>query len=163
MLSRAVIVLVLIFMLASGVSAQTATPGCVGGVDIGNLNIGGQCTSNTIDSDMKSDIYRVMATAAYNVNQMPEEIKKSGPSGKDISGSTSGAAQLFGYAKWVMSPNTAQELLGKSFAPFGINVFVIFVLITSLTAIYFLVNLIVIVIKFVAWIINQLLKLIPFW
>jgi hypothetical protein len=162
MLSRAVIVLVLM-MLASGVAAQTATPGCAGGIDIGNLNIGGQCTSNTIDADMKSDIYRVMATAAYNVNKMPEEIKKSGPAGKDISGSTSGAVQLFGYAKWVMSPNTAQELMGKSLAPFGINVFVIFLLITSLTAIYFLVNLIVIVIKFVAWVINQLLKLIPFW
>lgn len=163
MLNRAALVLMIIFTLAGAVSAQTPTPGCVGGVDIGNLNIGGQCTSNTIDSEMKSDIYRVMATAAYNVNALPEQIKNSGPAGKDISGSTSGAVQIFGYVKWVLSPNTAQELLGKAFSPFGINVFVIFLVITSLTAIYFLVNLIVIIIKFVAWIINQLLKLIPFW
>ncbi len=159
------IILVLMLTLAGAVSAQTSTPtpGCTGGIDIGNLNIGGQCTSNTINSDTKSDLYRNMATAAANVNALPEQIRGSGTTGNNVVPSTAGATQIFGYVKWLLSGNTAQELLGRSLAPFGVNLAIILILVIALTGVYFLVNFAVLIIKAIIWIINQILKLIPFW
>ena len=157
--------LMLLLLLVMPVAAQTATP-CNAGLDIGNLNFGGNCQSNTIDPDTKSDLYRAMATAAYNTNQLPEQIKSAGPNGQRIIPDTSGASQIFGYIKWLFSPNSAQEVLGKTLAPFGINVFVIFLIVTTMTGIYLLINLIVLIMKFVMWIyswIIKLVELIPFF
>jgi len=158
--------LILLLMLATAPAlAQTATPtaGCTGGIDIGNLNFGGQCTSNSIDSGMKSDMYRSMATAAAQVNQLPEQIRTSGQNGQSILPNISGAVQIFGYIKWLTSVNTAQETMGKTFAPFAVNVYIVLLMIITMTSLYFLVNFIVLIIKGVIWVFNQFLKLIPFW
>lgn len=155
-------ILVIILWLAGSVSAQTPTP-CNPGVDVGNLNLGGNCKSNEIDPDTKSDLYRGMATAAASINALPEQIEASGPGGQRIAETTAGMKQLFGYVKWLLSPATAEELLGKDFAPYGTTALAWLVVILSLTAIWFVINLIVMIIKFVVWMVNQFLKLVPFW
>lgn len=162
--------LMLLLLLVIPAQAQTATPTatptatttpCTPGIDVGNLNFGGNCQSNSLDPDMRSDLYRSMATAAADVNNLPEQIN-SGQSGSIIP-STSGAIQLFGYIKWLFSMNTAQEVMGKTLAPFGANIFVLFFIVTTMTALYFLVNFIVLIVKAVVWVFTQFLKLIPFW
>lgn len=158
----ALLILALMLTVAPAL-AQTPTPICEGGINIGHLNFGGECKSNSIDADVKSDLYRSMATAAAQVNQLPEQIRTSGQNGQSILPNTSGAVQIFGYIKWLFSAATAQELMGKTLAPFGVNVFIIFMMITVMTAIYFLVNFIVLIVKGVIWVFNQFLKLIPFW
>lgn len=158
--------LILLFLLgiAGAVSAQTATPTpCAPGIDVGRLNVGGNCTSNTIDPDAKSDLYRAMATAAFNVNEMPEQIRANGQNGQSVLPSMDGAAQLFGYAKWLFSANTAQELLGRTLAPLGEMLFRILVSAVALVAVYIVIRLVSLIIKAVIWVINQLLKLVPFW
>jgi hypothetical protein len=154
----------LLLVVALPARAQTATPTpCNPGLDIGHLNFGGNCQNNTVDADTKSDLYRVMATAAFQVNELPEQIQTSGQNGQGVIPSTSGAIQIFGYIKWMFSANTAQELMGRTLAPFGINIFIIFLMITIMTGLYFLVNFIVLIVKAVIWVFNQFLKLIPFW
>lgn len=156
--------LVLLLLIALPAQAQTATPTpCNPGIDIGNLNLGGNCQSNSVDPDMRSDLYRSMATAAADVNKLPEQIQMSGQNGGSVVPSTSGAIQLFGYIKWLFSMNTSQEIMGKSLGPFGANIFIIFLIVVTMTALYFLVNFIVLILKAVIWVFNQFLKLIPFW
>src|SRR5688572_17525776 len=108
----------------------------------------------------RSDMYASMATAAANVNQLPDEIRR--PGGQSLIPSPD-VSQLFAWAKWLFSANTAQELLGETLAPIGITLFIVMNFVVILTAIYFLINLIVLIIKGVIWIINQILKIIPFW
>jgi hypothetical protein len=133
----------LLLLIAGSVSAQTPEP-----------------TITLVLTVPRSEMYSSMATAAANVNRLPDEIRR--PGGQSIVPSAD-VSQLFSYAKWLFSLNTAQELLGRTFAPIGINLFVIFVIVIILTSIYFLVNLIVLIIKAVIWVINQILKIIPFW
>lgn len=151
------LILVLIFITAMYVAPVRADT-CEGGIDIGNLNIGGSCTSNTVDPALKSDLYRAMATAAASTNQLPEQVRSAGPLP-----STAGAAQIFGYAKWVFSANSRQELLGKTLAPLGETLWAMLSIGIVMTAIYMAIRIIVLIIKAVVWVVNQFLKLIPFW
>jgi hypothetical protein len=149
------IVLIFVLALAGSVSAQTATSTPPPTLIVVTANI--QLTLP------RSDMYRSVATAAANVNRLPEQIKGSGTSGNNIVPSTSGAGQLFSYTKWLISANSAQELLGATLAPFGINIGILLLLVVALTGVYFLVNFAVLIIKAIIWVINQVLKLIPFW
>lgn len=156
-----ILLLAWVLALVIPAQAQTATAtACNPGFDIGHLNFGGNCQSNTIDNGMKSDLYRSMATAAYETNKLPEQIKASGPNGGSVVPDTSGAVQLFGYIKWLFSPTSAQETMGKTWAPFLINVYVIFVIVVTMTGIYILINLIVLMMKFTMWIYSWILKLV---
>lgn len=158
------IILVLVLMSTIPAFAQTATPTpCTPGVDIGNLNVGGNCRSNSVDPSLKSDLYRSMATAAANVNALPEQVRSSGPDGSSVLPSTSGASQLFGYIKWVFSSNSRQELLGKTLAPLGETLWTVLSLVIGMAAVYWAIRIITLIIKTVVWVFNQFLKLIPFW
>lgn len=108
----------------------------------------------------RSDMYGSMATAAANVNQLPDEIRRAG--GQNLVPSID-LTRLFAMAKWLFSFNTANELLGRTLAPIGVELYIIFYFVIILTSIWFLVNLIVLIIKGVVWIVNQILKIIPFW
>ncbi len=146
--------LVFMLIIAGSVSAQTATP-------TPSPTFPPTPTVDIVITVPRSDMYRSMATAAAQVNQLPEQIRAAGPNGSALPNADAGP--LFGYAKWLFSGNTAQELLGRTLAPIGLNLFVVFVLVATLTAIYFLINFIVLILKAIVWIINQILKLIPFW
>jgi hypothetical protein len=160
---RLFILLALMAALSVPTLAQTPEPICQGGINIGNLNLGGECRSNTIDPDTKSDLYRSMATAAYEVNQLPEQIQASGMNGQSVIPDTSGASQLFGYMKWILSYSVVEEFFGRTLAPLGGIVLAVLTITLVMTGLYILINFIVLIIKSVIWVLNQFLKLIPFW
>ena len=108
----------------------------------------------------RSEMYQSMATAAASVNQLPDEIRR--PGGQSLVAQPD-VSQLFGYIKWLFSLNTAQELLGPTLAPIGASLYIVMYFVVILTAIWFLMNLIVLIVKAVIWVINQILKIIPFW
>lgn len=168
---KAAVLLMALLSLVGSVSAQTATPtpdpSCSDPLQvIGRVIFGGACAGNQpveIEDQMESDLYKNMATAAAIVDKLPEQISKAGPNGQTLAQAMAGAKQVFGYIKWLFSPNSAQELLGRSLAPIGINVLVIFTMIVALSAIYIAINIAVYIVKFATWVISQILKLLPFW
>ena len=110
-----------------------------------------------------ADVANQMATAAAQTNQLPSDIAR--PSGGSSVIPSGDATLLFSYAKWLFSLNTAQELLGQTLAPLGVNLFIILTIVMLLTAVYLAVNLITVIIRFAIWVLNliwKLLQLIPF-
>lgn len=151
MSSKLIVLLALLALLAGSVQAQTDTP---------TPTITPTPNVTLVLTIPRSDMYASMATAAANVNRLPDEIRR--PGGQSLIPSAD-VSQLFAWAKWLFSLNTAQELLGQTLAPIGVNLFLVMSFVIILTAIYFVINLIVLIIKGVIWIINQILKIIPFW
>lgn len=112
------------------------------------------------DEDIpRGEVYAYLATAAANVNALPLDV--SAPGGAAVLPSTD-ARQVFAYGKWLFSPNSLNELLGYSFSGFGLHLFIAFTLIVILVSIYLVVNLVVLIIKGVTWIIQQVLRVVPF-
>ena len=146
MSSKFATVLLLLFAAATA-SAQTATPSPTPQITL-------------VVTVPRSELNQSMATAAAEVNRLPDEIQR--PAGQSIIPSAD-VAQIFGYAKWLFSLSTAQELLGQTLAPIGMELYIIFFFVVILTAIWFAINLLVLIIKGVTWVINQILKIIPFW
>ena len=108
------------------------------------------------------EIDRIQATNAANINALPSDPTR--PGGQAIP--SVDLTQLFGYAKWLFSASTAQELFGRTLAPLAINVFIVLVLAISYSAIWLLINIIVLIIKVVMWIVRliiQMIELIPFF
>ena len=172
---RVLIVIMCLAIFGNNVSAQldlpTATPtpdpSCSDPIKIiERVFIGGACAGGQvvdIEDSLESDFYKNMATAAAIVNRLPEQIQKAGPNGQTLAEAFAGASQVFGYIKWLFSPNSAQELLGRSLAPIGINVLVIFTMIVAMVAIYIGLNMAIYIVKLAIWLLNQILKLLPFW
>lgn len=115
----------------------------------------------TMDADdiPRNAIYTFLATAAANVNSLPDDV--SAPDGAVVLPDTDGR-QVFAYAKWLFSGATAQELLGITFSPVAIHLFAGLTLIVILVSIYLVVNLVVLLIKGVIWIVQQVLRVVPF-
>ena len=137
--------LVLLLLVALPVHAQTATP----------------TPPVTLQVTVpRAEMNSAMATAAAGTNNLPDEIQR--PGGTSLIPSVD-LTQLFAYAKWLFSLNTANELLGRTFAPIGMELMIIFTFTVILTILYFIINIIALIIKGVIWVINQILKIIPFW
>jgi hypothetical protein len=101
-------------------------------------------------------IYNYLATVEHNLSAAPADITNPGlpvvPSETGI--------QLFGYIKWLISSGTGDQLLG----PFGSMTphFAAYItLVVFLATIYFLVFVVRFLLRFVVWVITQILKLIP--
>jgi hypothetical protein len=107
----------------------------------------------------RSEIYNYLATAAANINAMPDDLSR--PGGVSVLPSGDGVVQIFAYGKWLFSFSSAQELLGQSFSPVAIHVTAAFALIILLASIFLLVKLATLIIKVVTWLIQQVIKLIP--
>jgi hypothetical protein len=157
------LVVVLLLLIISNVALAQSADTCTGGTWIGHFNIGGTCKKTTMDTGTLDSFYAQIAAATASINAMPDQIKSAGPNGQSLSAAVSGASQLFGYVKWLFSASTAQELLGKTFAPIGSNILIIFTLVVAMTTIYVAINTVIFVVKMAVWAINQILKLIPFW
>lgn len=116
-----------------------------------------------INQEKLNEFFEQIQDAADKMNALPDEINKAGPSGTTLTSATAGAGQIAGYVKWLFSPASAQELLGRSLAPIGINVMAIFLMTVAMVAIYITINIVVFTIKMVVWSMNQILKILPFW
>lgn len=106
----------------------------------------------------RSEVYSFLATTAYEVNQLPEQI--------DVVNGVSvlpdeEPSLLFGYMKWLFSPNITKELLGENFAILGDTLFVILVLAVTFGALYLLVYSVVMTIRFISWVYKKISDTIP--
>ena len=72
------------------------------------------------------------------------------------------AAALWGYAKWLISPSTADQIAGP-FAPLIQHMAVIVIITLTLSLVYGLITAIRFVARFVVWMINRFLDFIPFF
>lgn len=160
-------------LLIAGVMNMSITPAkadvCTNGYSWQVILFGGfdgsdPCKkSNSFDTNELNKFYEQISAAAEKINALPDEINKAGPAGQTLSNITAGITQIAGYVKWLFSGNTAQELLGKTFAPIGINIMVIFLMTVAMVTIYIAVNTIVYTIKMVIFLMNLVLKVLPFW
>ena len=76
------------------------------------------------------------------------------------------ATQLFSYMKWMFNENTANELLGQTLAPLGIELFVLLLLAFTFTLLWLTIRMLVLtwrlILFIIGWII-KLIELIPFF
>jgi hypothetical protein len=73
--------------------------------------------------------------------------------------------QLFSYAKWLFSPNSAREILGETLAPLAVDIFSYLGILISLAIIWAGIKVAVLAIKFLLFIadwIRKIIELIPF-
>jgi hypothetical protein len=99
------------------------------------------------------DIYNWLSTAAAEVDNLPGQFTGYVPSPDGTS--------FFGYAKWVMSCSSAQELLGQTLAPIACHTFVGFTLFIVMMSVYLSIRIISVVLKIVTWVVQQILRLVP--
>jgi len=103
------------------------------------------------------DLINYLATAERNLANAPADISNPGVA---VLPNEDGW-ELWGYAKWLISPATADELFG----PFGSMLKVIGAAITLVVVIglvYFLVFIAVRLLRFVVWIVRTALQFVPF-
>lgn len=108
----------------------------------------------------KSDAYKFLATAAANLQTLPDD--PSVASGVQLIPSDNGA-QIFGYVKWLFSGASADELLGRTLSPIGVRFFLLLIIQFALTVIFFITNFIAILLRVANWIIRFILQFIPFF
>lgn len=108
----------------------------------------------------KSDAYKFLATAAANLNSLPDDPSKQ--SGVQLIPSDNGA-QIFGYVKWLISGASMDELLGRTLSPIGVRFGLLLIVQFVLTVIYFVANFIAILLRVANWIIRFILQFIPFF
>lgn len=152
---RKLIPALLLMLVAIPAAAQTATPTPTPtNTPWATLSAPEYVMTMTVPS---ADIYQVLSTANANIQQMPASINSTGGVNVD------NATQLFGYARWLFSPTAAAELLGQTFAPFAITFFFVLVTTIALATVYFLVWFVILIVRVVLWVVNQILKIVPFW
>lgn len=104
-----------------------------------------------------SGLLDYLATANANLSSAPADLRKG--NGAILPGTD--GSDLFGYSKWLLSPNTANEIFG----PFGLpvsHVGVAVTLVITLALVYFLIYIAVLIIRFIVWLVTIFLKFIPF-
>lgn len=104
-------------------------------------------------------LYNFLATASANINALPDN--PSEPGGVSAVPDTN-ANTIFGYVRWLFSGNSAQELLGPTLAGMAIPFVIIMTNVITLTGFYMLVNFITSLAKGVVWLVQQILKFVPF-
>ncbi len=101
-----------------------------------------------------NDVISFLETAAAEINELPDTIDQYVP---DVDGTA-----LFGYMKWAISCASAQELVGSTLSPIVCHTMVGFSLNIALATIFLSFRLIRLLLKLVSWIVNNILKIIPF-
>lgn len=114
----------------------------------------------TISSGLNNNqVYNYLATAAANVNALPDQLDQ--PGGVAVLPDAD-AVQIFAYAKWLWSGASTQELLGTTLSPLANSAFVWISLIIVVVTVYLTLKVAITIIKFVVWLIQQALRVIPF-
>ena len=106
-----------------------------------------------------SDLYVNLQTAVANVNALPENA--SAPGGVPLLPGDS-SSNIFSYAKWLLSGTGSRETLGETLSPIATHLMIAITVTIVLATIYFVTNLIVTIVKFVVWIVQQILRFVPF-
>lgn len=104
-----------------------------------------------------NQVYNYLATAYVSLNTVPEDIMH--PGGVPLLPNLQ-AGTLFGYARWLLSPPTADALLGP-FAGFMVHLAAFFTTVVILTNIYLIIFILRLLFLIGIWIYTQVTKLIP--
>jgi hypothetical protein len=161
------VIAVLMLVPALGVHAQTATPtpNPIAILPIPTLpwlpSPTYIFTATPFDSDLvpdvgRSEIYYWAATAAANVNALPQDI--SAPGGVPILVDEN-AQTFFAYGKWLF--NSTRELVGATLSPIAISAFVAVSASIVIASIATIINFVTILVNAVLMLVRWLLKLIP--
>lgn len=111
------------------------------------------------ESDLRiDDLIAFLEEALTYINNLPDDLTSH--NGTQYLPSET-ATQLMGYAKWLFSFNTAQETLGVSLAPIGVNLYILLSIIVVLAISWAFIKIIVLIIRFVQYIARWILDLIP--
>lgn len=102
-------------------------------------------------------VYNAYATAVPGINTLPDNIEA--PQGVNIV-PTVDLSQLFAFVKWLFSPATADELLWVDLAPIGVRLFRLFLVVLSLTTVWFIINLITLIIKALIWLYKLIMQIV---
>ncbi|MCL4251790.1 MAG: hypothetical protein KJ065_26935 [Anaerolineae bacterium] len=105
-----------------------------------------------------SGVYNFLATAAANVNALPQDI--SAPGGVALL-PNSDAVPLFSYAKWLWSGNSTRELLGEQLSPIGNTGVIWITLVVVLGLIWLTVTIATAIVKFVIGFLRTVRAILP--
>lgn len=106
-----------------------------------------------------SDLYYALEQAVEHVNSLPDDLSKDYSGTSVVPDET--ATQLMGFAKWLFSGTSANELLGATLAPIGINLFRLLGLMIALAIAYTTIKIAIIITRMVMSIIGAVMKVIP--
>lgn len=104
-------------------------------------------------------IVSYLATSEANLRGLPSDL--ANPNGVPLLPSQTGS-QVFGYAKWLLSAQTAEEIFGP-FSPFIVTFATAVTLLLVIGIVYFLIFIAVKLIRFAVWIVTTILKFVPFF
>jgi len=113
----------------------------------------------TVDDVDHEALFNYMSEAVSKINSLPDSLFDN--FGDDVVANES-ATQLFGYAKWLFSGNSANELLGPTLAPIGINLYILLTLLIFLVIAWVTIRLALLIFRFVLFIIREILRALPF-
>jgi hypothetical protein len=106
----------------------------------------------------ESELYVYISTLNAESAMLPDDLSNPGvPLLPSIN-----PASLWGYAKWLISPSTADELFGPLAMPITHSTALLLIVLT-LGLIYALIVAVRFVVKFVVWIVQRILDFIPFF
>jgi hypothetical protein len=115
----------------------------------------------TLDAPVdESDAYGFLATAAANLNTLPDD--PGAPSGMSFSNTAASSGEIFSYGKWLFSSTSAMELLGPQLGPLGIKVATALGIVILFATIDLILRFVVVLVKGIVWLVQQIIKFIPF-
>lgn len=134
------------------------------GTPFGTPEIGGSTAIPTLENLPTSDnleryhqnVYDNLNTAVANINSLPAQMDSQLP---DINENLT----LFaGYGRWISSGVSLQEILGQKIYPIGVHIFYAFAIVVFLSTIRMIIWVVEMAIRVARWIIESILKIIPF-
>lgn len=112
------------------------------------------------DLSQHSDIYNYLSTAVAAVNSLPDDLSMDNNGTSLLPAET--ATQLMGYAKWMFSGTSANELLGATLAPIGIELYILLTMIVFMAIAWITVKIALMIFNFVQYIVAWILRALPF-
>jgi hypothetical protein len=146
--------------VSGGVLAQTDTP-TPSPTPSATPAITNTPNADFLNTDLipSGDINDLLSTAVAYVNSLPDDI--TAPSGISLIPDET-ATQLFGWAKWLFSADSANESLGLTLAPLALTLMVLLTLVVSMAIAYTTLKIAVFIYRLVTYVIQWILKFVPF-
>lgn len=111
---------------------------------------------NAIAEGNDFDLVAQMTDVLNQIQSLPDDIFE------EVGIESETATQLFSYAKWLFSANSANELLGPTLAPIGIYLYTVLGATILLAISWAIIRIALLIFRFVYFIIREVLRVIPF-
>jgi hypothetical protein len=104
-----------------------------------------------------NEVYDSLATTERSLRDLPDQLNNPGAPLLP----NEGGATVFSYAKWLLSPTTADELFGF-LSPTMVHVSGMVLITVVFSAVYLVIFIARFVIRFIVWIVRHIRMLLPF-